>query len=176
MPLVKRYPNRKLYDTGAKRYVTLDDVAAMVRDGQDVQVIDHETGDDLTEVTLARVVFTETRRKAALLPRAMLAQLIRAGGTPTPSWQRQLRLAFQTLVEEGELTESGAQRLRDLVEQSSSADSRWTGLAERHLQRAIQRLNLPSQNDLELLKDQLEQLAARLEALKATPPVNSTRE
>ena len=53
MPTIKRYPNRKLYDTEAKRYVTLDSIALMIQHGRDVQVIDHETGEDLTNLTLS---------------------------------------------------------------------------------------------------------------------------
>ena len=53
MPLIKRYPNRKLYDTEAKQYVTLEQIAELIRSGKDVQVIDHESGEDLTALTLS---------------------------------------------------------------------------------------------------------------------------
>jgi polyhydroxyalkanoate synthesis repressor PhaR len=56
MPLIKRYPNRKLYDTEAKSYITLEGVAALIRNGEDVQVIDHESGEDLTTLTLTQII------------------------------------------------------------------------------------------------------------------------
>ncbi|MCC6146968.1 MAG: polyhydroxyalkanoate synthesis regulator DNA-binding domain-containing protein [Anaerolineaceae bacterium] len=81
MPVIKRYANRKLYDSGTRRYVTLDDLAEMVRHEEDVQVIDHQTGDDLTAATLLQVVFEEEKRIGGLLPQVMLTRLIRTGGT-----------------------------------------------------------------------------------------------
>jgi len=80
MPLIKRYANRKLYDPSARRYVTLDDLAEMVRRGEEVQVIDHQTGDDLTTMTLLQVIFEEEKRIGGLLPQVMLTRLIKSGG------------------------------------------------------------------------------------------------
>lgn len=80
MPLIKRYANRKLYDPGARRYVTLDDLAELVRQGEEVRVIDHQTGDDLTTVTLLQVIFEEEKRIGGLLPQVMLTRLIKSGG------------------------------------------------------------------------------------------------
>ena len=48
MIIVKRYPNRKLYNTSAKQYITLEGVAQLIRDGEEVQIVDHATGEDLT--------------------------------------------------------------------------------------------------------------------------------
>ena len=56
MLLIKRYPNRKLYDTKASRYITLRDIAVLLRSGEDIQVLDTATGDDLTESTLALAI------------------------------------------------------------------------------------------------------------------------
>ena len=54
MLVIKRYPNRKLYDTEAKRYITLDGIAELIRQGAEVRVIDHTTDEDLTAVTLTQ--------------------------------------------------------------------------------------------------------------------------
>ena len=66
--LIKRYPNRKLYNTDAKRYITLDTIAELIRDGNDVEVRDHETGEDLTGVTLSQIIFEREKRIAAIYP------------------------------------------------------------------------------------------------------------
>ncbi|MGD8735253.1 MAG: polyhydroxyalkanoate synthesis regulator DNA-binding domain-containing protein, partial [Anaerolineae bacterium] len=55
MTRIKRYPNRKLYDTEAKQYITLEGIAALIRQGNEVQVIDHATGEDLTALTLTQI-------------------------------------------------------------------------------------------------------------------------
>jgi polyhydroxyalkanoate synthesis repressor PhaR len=62
MTVIKRYSNRKLYDTERSCYITLDEIAEMVRDGEDVKIVDNRTGEDLTTVTLAQILYEEERR------------------------------------------------------------------------------------------------------------------
>lgn len=76
--VVKKYSNRRLYDTGESRYITLDELAAKIRTGLDVRVIDAKTNGDLTQATLAQIIL-ESRRAARLLPIPLLTQLIRMG-------------------------------------------------------------------------------------------------
>src|SRR4029078_9600251 len=77
---IKRYANRKLYDTRDSRYVTLDHIAAMVRAGDDVRVVENTTRADLTTATLAQIIFEE-EKKAPRLSVAGLRTIIH-GGTP----------------------------------------------------------------------------------------------
>lgn len=76
--LVKKYGNRRLYDTEASRYITLEELSARIREGDDVDVIDAKTGQDLTQVTLAQIIL-ESRGGAKLLPVPLLKQLVRMG-------------------------------------------------------------------------------------------------
>ena len=78
--IIKRYQNRKLYDTEASTYVTLDDIAKMIRDGEDVKVIDNKSKKDLTSVTLAQIIFEEQKRHREILPLAALRRIIQTGG------------------------------------------------------------------------------------------------
>lgn len=78
--LVKRYPNRKLYDTLASRYVTLEDIAVMIREGEDVQIIDNRSQEDLTTVTLTQIIFEEEKKKKSLLPLSALRNIIQSKG------------------------------------------------------------------------------------------------
>lgn len=84
---IKRYANRKLYDTRDSRYVTLDHIAAMVRAGDDVKVVDNTTRADLTTATLAQIIFEE-EKKTPRLTVAGLRKIIQAGvaalGGPAP--------------------------------------------------------------------------------------------
>jgi len=79
--VVKKYGNRRLYDTEQSRYVRLDEIAERIRAGSDVQVVDARTGADLTAPTLAQIIF-EDRNAARLLPVPLLLQLIRMGDEP----------------------------------------------------------------------------------------------
>jgi polyhydroxyalkanoate synthesis repressor PhaR len=78
MPLIKRYSNRKLYDTAAKRYISLRDVALLIRDGEEVQVIDFDSGDDMTALVLSQIIFEQEKRQGGSLPKSVLAGLVRA--------------------------------------------------------------------------------------------------
>jgi polyhydroxyalkanoate synthesis repressor PhaR len=74
--VIKRYSNRKLYDTKDSRYVTLLQIAEMVRTGEEVQIIDNNTKDDLTEVTLAQIIYEEKKANSRTVPLQTLKDLI----------------------------------------------------------------------------------------------------
>jgi polyhydroxyalkanoate synthesis repressor PhaR len=74
--IIKKYGNRRLYDTGDSRYVTLEELAAKIRSGTDVRVVDAQTGDDLTQSTLTQIIL-ESGSTARLLPVGLLTQLVR---------------------------------------------------------------------------------------------------
>ncbi len=76
--IVKKYSNRRLYDTADSRYVTLEELTHKIRAGTDVQVVDASSGADLTQVTLTQIIL-ESRGGAKLLPVPLLIQLIRMG-------------------------------------------------------------------------------------------------
>jgi polyhydroxyalkanoate synthesis repressor PhaR len=74
--IIKKYENRRLYDTVASRYVNLDDVARMVREGVEVQVVDARSGDDLTRVVLTQVIMEDAKGHESGLPLELLRKLI----------------------------------------------------------------------------------------------------
>jgi polyhydroxyalkanoate synthesis repressor PhaR len=74
--IIKRYSNRKLYDTKDSRYVTLLQIAEMVRGGEEVQIIDNNTKDDLTEITLAQIIYEEQKAHSRSVPLQTLKELI----------------------------------------------------------------------------------------------------
>src|SRR5690242_6773112 len=77
--VIKRYTNRKLYDTVESRYVTLDEIAAMIKEGVEVRIVDNRTKEDLTSVTLAQIIFEEEKKKNQM-PLAVLREIIRHPG------------------------------------------------------------------------------------------------
>ena len=74
--VIKKYENRRLYDTSNSRYVNLDDIAALIREGKDVKVVDAKTGEDLTRVTLTQIITEDAKDKPTGLPLELLRQLI----------------------------------------------------------------------------------------------------
>jgi polyhydroxyalkanoate synthesis repressor PhaR len=78
--IIKKYANRRLYHTGTSTYVTLDDLARMVKDGEDFLVQDAKSGEDITRVVLGQIIFDQENKGQHLLPIAFLRQLIRFYG------------------------------------------------------------------------------------------------
>lgn len=74
--VIKKYANRRLYDTSNSRYINLEDIAALVRNGKDVQVVDASTGDDITRVTLTQIIVEDAKDQPSGLPLELLRQLI----------------------------------------------------------------------------------------------------
>jgi polyhydroxyalkanoate synthesis repressor PhaR len=73
---IKKYGNRRLYDTAGSRYVNLDGIAALIREGKQVQIVDAKTGQDLTRVTLTQIITEDAKGKPTGLPLELLRQLI----------------------------------------------------------------------------------------------------
>jgi polyhydroxyalkanoate synthesis repressor PhaR len=95
---IKRYENRKLYDTEDRRYVSLEDIAMLVRRGIDVQVVDNATGDDITTQTLTQVIFEEGKRGRNPLSKDVLHEVIRFGNTLIDGGIQQVRHGLNLLM------------------------------------------------------------------------------
>ena len=74
--VIKKYGNRRLYDTAGSRYVNLEDIAALIREGRELKVVDAKTGQDLTRVTLTQIITEDAKDKPTGLPLELLRQLI----------------------------------------------------------------------------------------------------
>jgi polyhydroxyalkanoate synthesis repressor PhaR len=100
--IIKRYSNRKLYDTKGSSYVTLLQIAQMIRDGEDVQIIDNSTKEDKTDVTLALIISEELRERPRAIPLATLRALIRHRGERILTQLREGPIGKLIPKEEGE--------------------------------------------------------------------------
>lgn len=101
---IKKYANRRLYNTGTSSYVTLEDLAAMVKNGEDFVVYDAKTGEDITRQVLAQIIFEQENKEGQnLLPIAFLRQLIRFYGDSMQMLvPRYLELSLEALAREQE--------------------------------------------------------------------------
>jgi polyhydroxyalkanoate synthesis repressor PhaR len=116
--VIKRYTNRKLYDTDQSRYVTLDDIAKLIRDNEEVRVIDNETQDDLTAVTFAQIILEEEKRKTNLVSVPFLRKLIHSGEAAVQDLSDQAKRAFDQI---GDFTGRAGGRVREAVEEGGRA-------------------------------------------------------
>jgi polyhydroxyalkanoate synthesis repressor PhaR len=132
--LVKRYGggSRKLYDTEESRYVSLDELAAWIRDGQQIQVVDSKTAEDVTAQTLAQVIYEAERRGVSLLPTDLLHEVIRRG---EQALQRGVE-EFQGRVDR--LVRAGVDRVKPLQEAREEMEQLRTRLDD--LERSLRAL------------------------------------
>jgi polyhydroxyalkanoate synthesis repressor PhaR len=96
--LIKKYGNRKLYNSSRSRYITLDEIAALIREGKQVKIVDSTSQEDLTTVTLAQIILEEEKKRKHLLPVSFLHQLIQYGHSLQTLFQRQVFSNLETLM------------------------------------------------------------------------------
>lgn len=191
MPVIKRYPNRKLYDTEAKRYITLDSIAELIRQGAEVQVVDHTTDEDLTAVTLTQIIFEQEKRNSGFLPQSVLTSLVRAGGDTLNTLRRSLNSPLellkhvdeeiekrlQALVERGELAKEEAISLSSKLMTAGQEKSKELLAGQQRLERLLSVRGVPSREEVEGLTSQIESLAAKIDSLiDEKTPNNSNQE
>jgi len=88
--VIKKYSNRKLYDSSRSHYITLEEIAALIREGKQVKVVDSASHEDLTTVTLAQIILEEEKKRKSPLPVSFLHQLIQYGHSLQTLFQKQL--------------------------------------------------------------------------------------
>lgn len=172
--MIKRYPNRKLYNTETKRYITLDGIASLIRDGEAVQVVDHTTGEDLTSLTLSQIIFEQEKKSSGFLPQSVLTGLIQAGGETLQSLRRTMASPLDLFRQVDDEIE---RRIKDLMAQGELAREDGLGLidkligrrarsAESDIERALDRRGVPTRAQVDEIVKQLDALAAKLDEIE----------
>lgn len=154
--LIKRYGNRKMYDTQASRYVTLDGVAELVRAGDDLRIVDNDTGEDLTAVTFAQIIFEEEKRKNGLLGLPVLRWIIQQGGEAVQDILSSVDRGREALGTVRELAEKRMKQLTQPTPPHVGGDERARAAGRRRKGLLNEILELPQK--------QLEQLQHRIDA------------
>lgn len=180
MNIIKRYPNRKLYNTSSKQYITLEGIAELIRNGEDVQILDHTNGEDLTALTLTQIIFEQEKKKAGFLPRSVLTGLVQAGGDTIGSLRRtlaspldmfrhvdqEIERRLSVLVKRGELNETEAADLESQLKNAATEDLDELSMpTESEMEQILEKHDVPTRSDLQELSSQLEALVAKLDNL-----------
>ena len=97
--LIKRYESRKLYDTEESRYVSLDEISAWIRQGQEVRVVDNATNNDVTSQTLTQIILEEGRKGTSFLPSELLHDLVRIGERAVSTGMEQVQHGVDRLID-----------------------------------------------------------------------------
>ncbi len=199
--VIKRYSNRKLYDTKDSRYVTLQQIGAMVRAGEDVQIIDNATKEDKTEVTLALIISEDVKSQPRSVPLGTLRDVIQERGSRLLTQLRESPLGRilpgTPTTEEGEAApppppepeppppppppppvaeaEKPKNRFSEMLESSRQTLDQWQHNIDERV-----RTILPGVSDLQgevkTLTQRVEALEARLAALESANGTGSAKE
>lgn len=186
MRIIKRYSNRKLYDTEDKRYITLEQIGELVRDGQDIKVVENQSGDDLTNVTLSQILLEQEKRKEGTLPKSFFMNLIQRSSTSVVDFMRKNVLQhFDTtflseakieenvdeLVRAGEIAQEEATQLKDEIKtRSQTFRQRLDELVEKRVEVVLHSLNIPTMAEVEALRARVADLTAQLVELGVEAP------
>lgn len=192
--VIKRYANRKLYDTQSSQYVTLDQIAQMIRAGEEVRVLDNNSKDDLTSVTLAQIIFEEEKRQKSFIPLGAMRHLIQSGGASLQELAQQAQARVLSVFRKGEndglapeqLSEfpeqpgisaaatqtattdaAGLHSVRELLERSQQTVEEWQRRADERLRNLLESLS-----PFASLEKEVQRLAQRVEQLEAELSTN----
>lgn len=192
--IIKRYANRKLYDTEHSRYVTLDQISEMIRNGDDVKIVDNKTKEDLTTVTLAQIIFEEEKKQRSFLPLNAMRNIIQSGGEWFAEAQRRVQSILPGKKKDGEgeatsednepepadeaAAEAAAKKkslaaLREWVDHSKHRLDEWQKQVDSKVRGAIEDIQqainpwASVHKDVKQLADRIAELEAKLHELEA---------
>lgn len=192
--IIKRYANRKLYDTEHSRYVTLDQISEMIRNGDDVKIVDNKTKEDLTTVTLAQIIFEEEKKQRSFLPLNAMRNIIQSGGEWFAEAQRRVQSILPGKKKDGEgdvesdenepepadeaAAEAAAKKkslaaLREWVDHSKHRLDEWQKQVDSKVRGAIEDIQqainpwASVNKDVKQLADRIAELEAKLHELEA---------
>ncbi len=184
--VIKRYANRKLYDTQRSRYVTLDQIAEMIRSGEDVKIVDNNSKEDLTTITLAQIIFEEEKKQKSFLPLNAMRNIIQSGGERIEELvtQAQKRVSGvfgrkhaekpegEAAPVDGEASSAdhkeGTRALRDWFEASQQKLNEWQKTVDERVRHLIDGLSpfASLQKEVNALGTRIAELEKRLERLE----------
>jgi len=185
--LIKRYANRKLYNTQTSRYITLKGIAELLEGGEDVRVIDNESGEDITSITLSQIL-VDTERSHRAMPGSLFSGIFQRGGDVLyealsrgvddaseriEDFQRTMRRLLRVRHGEADLAPED-ERLdephgRDAKPLATDLDQ----LVQRAIERVLKALDVPRRADIEAVHARLDRL---IEALGGRLPADLRRE
>jgi polyhydroxyalkanoate synthesis repressor PhaR len=162
--VIKKYGNRRLYDTAGSRYVNLEDIAALIREGRELKVVDAKTGQDLTRVTLTQIITEDAKDKPTGLPLELLRQLIIASDEVRQEFVMwYLKSAFDTY-----------QKVQDAVQsrlgEVQSAILSPVDMMKQFLGTAAAPQKVETEPEMNALRKRVAELEARLEKGKPATP------
>jgi len=173
--IIKKYENRRLYNTTDSRYVNLDEVARMVQEGSDVKVLDAATGEDLTRLVLTQIIVEHAKGPESTFPLDVLRQMVMASGKATQENTLKYMRALVEMYQSAFRAMSPALNPFDFMRPLSGAPSPSVEPASQELHpevspRADEKPEAPEVEELRQRLEELEGMVSRLKRKKTSRP------
>ncbi len=184
MHKIKKYANRKMYDTHDKRYVTMEELSELIKQGEEVMIIDNRTGEDISTAIISQLIGRDNKEKDKTVSSQLLMQLLRKGGGTLTDyakkymalWQGAFNMAedeltplVNRLVKNKELSISEAVKLKKEILGYTSALKSWIGESiDKRVGEVLQSMHLPTNEQLKALSAKVEALSEKVRQLEKT--------
>ncbi len=157
--VIRKYSNRRLYDTVGSRYVNLEDIAALIREGRELKVVDAKTGHDLTRVTLTQIITEDAKDKPTGLPLELLRQLIIASDEVRQEFVMwYLKSAFDTYQKVQDAVQSRLGEVQSAILSPVDMMKKFLGTAPAPPPQKVE-----TEPEIDALRERVAELEARLE-------------
>jgi polyhydroxyalkanoate synthesis regulator protein len=179
-----------MYDTTDKKYVSLEQVARLIKSGEEVSIVDNKTGEDLTAAIVSRLIGQDKKEKGSVVSPRIMMQLLRKGGDTltdyakkyTSLWQSALTMAEDevdkvvgTLVKDKELSRAEGSRLKQEITGYTDSLKSWIGeRVDRSINEALAAMNLASRDQVEALTAKIDKLTKDVARLKKSAAKTKT--
>ncbi len=170
--LIKRYANRKLYNTESSRYITLKGISELLEQGQEIRVVDNESGKDITSIALSQILVDDQKQgrdRAGPLPGHVLSELVQRGGDAI------YEILRRSVDDAQENFEDIRSNVRNWIQNNDHPRSEsqpqpdasdLTRIVHEAVERMLQLVDLPTRSDIEALNKNLSRLANALEGFE----------
>ncbi len=180
--IIKKYSNRKLYDTKEKRYVNLSEVSRLIREGVDLKVMDNKTKEDITSLVLAQIIVEQEKTKKIMLPSIFSPlKLLKKGGEEMLNLSKKMLLAgigtlsltkekankiADDLIKRGELSQSESKEfVVDLLDKAEKEKDRLIEKIKPEIDKSLEKMNFASKKCVDNLEKKIGELGNKIDQL-----------
>lgn len=180
--IIKKYSNRKLYDTKEKKYINLAEISKLIREGEEVKVIDNETKEDITSLILAQIIVEQEKSKKIMLPSILSPlKILKTGGEDMFRLGRKMFLAglgalsltkeraneiAQELIKKGELSQSESKEfVKDLIDKAEEEKDKLLEKVRPEIEKSLEKMNFASKKSVEELEKKIDELGEKIDKL-----------
>jgi len=180
--IIKKYANRKLYDTKEKKYVNLSEVSRLIREGVDLKVIDNNTKEDISSLILAQIIVEQEKTKKIMLPSILSPlKMLKRGGEDMFRLGRKMFLASlgvlsltkeraneiaQELIKKGELSQSESKEfVVDILDKAEKEKDRLIEKIKPEIDKSLEKMNFASKKCVDNLEKKIDDLGNKIDQL-----------